>query len=619
MSHHLLRTALLLALAGSAHADSFTYRGQLADEGTPATGRYDLQLQLHADAAGKRPLLAPIELIDVAVKDGQFAVAVELPDLLADAAWVSVSVRPVGEFAWWPLGGREAVSLKASMCPAAWELGGNAGTVATSNFLGTTDAQAFEIRTANTRSLRIEPSGVLFNGAPVTSNVIGGSSANNVNLDVRGATISGGGVPAGNSDPQTQAAGPNRVTDHYGTVGGGEANVAGNGSGTVQDAMSATVAGGRMNTASGRASAVGGGDQNRATGSSSVIAGGLSNVAAGSSSAISGGFLNEANGPLSAIGSGIFNVTLGDKSVVPGGDNNCAGGENSFAGGSSAKVLPAFNPGGTGACSGLTGYNGVAHNGTFVWADRQSTSFQSTGPNQFLVRAQGGSGINTAPIAADVELSIAADSDGGDFANIFLRQRTNNAGILLSAGGAASTDANNAGLFIDHFNGAGLQGRRVELLGNGVTIIRSNITGANSGVTMAAGAGAWSALSDRNVKTAITAIDPAAILDGVLALPISEWSYIAQGEGIRHLGPMAQDFAAAFDLGENDTTISSIDADGVALAAIQGLNSKLERENAALRARLDALEGLVARLEALEQNRPVAQTAVAATAIAEAH
>jgi trimeric autotransporter adhesin len=80
-----------------------------------------------------------------------------------------------------------------------------------------------------------------------------------------------------------------------------------------------------------------------------------------------------------------------------------------------------------------------------------------------------------------------------------------------------------------------------------------------------------------------------------------------QDAGIRHLGPMAQDFKAAFGLGETDTGITSVDADGVALAAIQGLNQKvesgtrnaetrmenLETENAALKARLEKLEQLL--------------------------
>jgi hypothetical protein len=115
---------------------------------------------------------------------------------------------------------------------------------------------------------------------------------------------------------------------------------------------------------------------------------------------------------------------------------------------------------------------------------------------------------------------------------------------------------------------------------------------------MAANAGSWSSLSDRSLKTAIVPVDAGAVLSRVLELPMSTWSYIAQGEAIRHMGPMAQDFAAAFGLGENDTTIATIDADGVALAAIQGLNQKLETENAALRDDLDTLRAELAALRA---------------------
>jgi hypothetical protein len=56
---------------------------------------------------------------------------------------------------------------------------------------------------------------------------------------------------------------------------------------------------------------------------------------------------------------------------------------------------------------------------------------------------------------------------------------------------------------------------------------------------------------------------------------------------------VAQDFYAAFKLGEGDTTINSVDADGVALAAIQGLNLLVSEQAA----EIDALEGQVAALE----------------------
>ena len=94
---------------------------------------------------------------------------------------------------------------------------------------------------------------------------------------------------------------------------------------------------------------------------------------------------------------------------------------------------------------------------------------------------------------------------------------------------------------------------------------------ANAGVTLAPGGGSWNSVSDRNMKANFTAVNPREILRGVLGLPISTWNYKSQATSVRHIGPMAQDFFAAFKLGEGDKTISTIDPDGVALAAIQGL------------------------------------------------
>ena len=103
--------------------------------------------------------------------------------------------------------------------------------------------------------------------------------------------------------------------------------------------------------------------------------------------------------------------------------------------------------------------------------------------------------------------------------------------------------------------------------------------------------------SDRNVKRDFSAVDSRAVLAKVLALPITTWSYQADA-GVRHLGPMAQDFSAAFALGLDDKHISMVDADGVALAAIQGLNQKLEAELQAQRA---AAQRKDERITALEQ------------------
>jgi hypothetical protein len=100
--------------------------------------------------------------------------------------------------------------------------------------------------------------------------------------------------------------------------------------------------------------------------------------------------------------------------------------------------------------------------------------------------------------------------------------------------------------------------------------------------------------SDRNAKENFTPVDPADVLRKVAALPITEWSYRSLGS-TRHMGPVAQDFHAAFGLGADDKGISTVDADGVALAAIQALNRKVEEKDARIR----ELEQRMERLERL--------------------
>ncbi len=110
----------------------------------------------------------------------------------------------------------------------------------------------------------------------------------------------------------------------------------------------------------------------------------------------------------------------------------------------------------------------------------------------------------------------------------------------------------------------------------------------------ATAAGGPSAISDRRLKREIRAVDADAVLDAVRSLPVSSWSYLWEDDGVRHVGPMAQDFAAAFAVGSDDRHISLVDANGVALAAIQALAEHvqgLEHELEALRAALASRAG----------------------------
>jgi hypothetical protein len=124
-----------------------------------------------------------------------------------------------------------------------------------------------------------------------------------------------------------------------------------------------------------------------------------------------------------------------------------------------------------------------------------------------------------------------------------------------------------------------------------------------AGVTLASGGGSWASLSDRNAKENFTAVDKQTLLRRLMRVPIERWSYKAQSSSIVHMGPMAQDFSRAFRLGEDNRHITTVDADGVALAAIQGLyhqNQSLRRQNSALSARLDKVEKLLAQLSSRE-------------------
>ena len=118
----------------------------------------------------------------------------------------------------------------------------------------------------------------------------------------------------------------------------------------------------------------------------------------------------------------------------------------------------------------------------------------------------------------------------------------------------------------------------------------------STGVRLPSNSSAWSTLSDANSKEHVADFDDEELLTKLAALPVRTWSYKAQGAAIRHAGPTAQDFHAAFGLGEDPLRISTVDADGIALAGV----GALAKEYAALKAQLAEL---TARLDAFERLR----------------
>jgi len=379
-------------------------------------------------------------------------------------------------------------------------------------------------------------------------NFIGGFKDNWITSGVYGATISGGG----------QSDDANRVTDNYGTVGGGRNNQAGNNEGTTEDATCATVGGGRNNTASGYSAIVGGGRGNTASGYSATVGGGSGNTASDNYATVGGGYQNTASGNCATVGGGTHNETSDSDATVGGGCKNEAGGLRTTVGGGESNKASAnqatvgggyentasgdratvgggaYNkasgnqatiPGGrdntaNGTYSFAAGQRAKAiHRGAFVWGDSTDADITSFGNNQFIVRAFGGTWI---------------------------------------------------------------------------------ISGTSASVVLPANGSAWVSRSDRSMKRNIRPVDGKDILSKLAHIPISRWSYKAQDPQIEHIGPMAQDFYSAFGLGEDDKHISTIDPDGVALAAIQGLYEMVQEKDAQIAAQQQQIVTLESRLAALE-------------------
>jgi hypothetical protein len=306
-----------------------------------------------------------------------------------------------------------------------------------------------------------------------------------------------------------------------------------------------TIAGGGVagspNTVTGHYAAVGGGRANSA-GPSGTVSGGSGN-SAGSGGSVGGGTQNSAGdsgtvaGGASNTASGVFNSSVG-------------GGYNNTASGHSATVAGGLSNVASGDVATAAGGNSNTASGDY-----------ST--------VAGGS-ANT----ASGVISFAAG----------YRAKANDAGSFVW-GDSSEFDVSSYGA--DTFTARTTGGARF------VSGIDPTTGAPTAGVYIAPGGGSWGNLSDRAVKRGFVRVDRRQLLKRLDRVPIARWGYKAQDPSIRHLGPTAQDFRAAFGLGEDGRHIDTVDSEGVALAAIQGLyreNRALARKNQRLDARLMRLE-----------------------------
>jgi hypothetical protein len=268
-----------------------------------------------------------------------------------------------------------------------WTTLGNAAPKGRPLFLGTLDRSTLSLGAGGRIALRIQ-------GPAESPNLLGGHAANLALPGVVGGVIGGGG----------SALSPNSLRADYGVVGGGLFNQAGGSAGFL-DSRFATVGGGTGNRAEGSASTIGGGTRNLTLAKNSTVGGGQENLATQDFSTIAGGQRGAASALYASIGGGNTNVVSGRAGTVAGGEHNQATAAGAFIGGglhNTASGQYAIVPGGSlnlaaGAGSFAAGSMAQAlHDGSFVWADRQDLSFASTTNHQFLVRAAGNMGLDTA-------------------------------------------------------------------------------------------------------------------------------------------------------------------------------------------------------------------------------
>lgn len=250
-------------------------------------------------------------------------------------------------------------------------------------------------------------------------------------------------------------------------------------------------------------------------GNSNFLAGD-SNTASGYASSVAAGVANTASGTHSLVASGTFNQATGGNCVIGGGSQNIAEGVSSVVGG---------------GVSNTAGSTALSNN-------------YATVPGGFSNIASG-------------HASFAAGHNAralGDYSFVW------NGDTSLAFNDTTGGD----------------RGQFVVRAPGGVRIY-SATHDVGSGVILLPGSGSWTNGSDRNSKDNIRTVDGERLLVALSAIPVSTWNYKAQDPSIRHIGPMSQDFYDAFGVGEDDKFISSVDADGVALAAIQALNEKTKQ------------------------------------------
>jgi hypothetical protein len=372
-------------------------------------------------------------------------------------------------------------------------------------------------------------------------------------------TINVGTIPASGNGTRMMWF-PNKAAFRVGTVTGTQWDDANVGGSSIAMGLD-TIADGGASTALG--------SHTTASGGNSTALGAFTLASGGNSTAL--GLLTTASGSAStAVGnqtlaSGVSSTAMGDATTAAGNFGTAIGHLTSASGDTSTAM----------------GWNTIA-------SGRLSTAMGSS------TRASG-----------DLSTAIGVSAVASGVNSMALGTTTTAAGLAsMVLGVRAATTASGDGSFVYGDRSTGGSGSIVTAASPNQFMVRaaggfffytSPVTTydvTTPGVQLQPGAFAWSSVSDANAKENFRDLSDDDVLGRIAAMPVRQWNYKAQGSAILHIGPTAQDFHGAFGLGEDPLRISTIDADGVALAAVHALESRtrqLRDDNRALREQVEAL------------------------------
>jgi len=538
-----------------AQGTAFTYQGRLNSGGSPASGNYNLMFTLFDTNTAGNILGGPITNSAVAVNNGLFTTTIDFGAgvLNGGSNWLEIAVCPSGASSFNTLAPRQQLTPT----PYAITAENLAGVVEFNSIVPGENATVSG-GDANTASFYFATvAGGQFNTASGIQATVGGGDINEATGNT--ATIAGGQSCYSSGDYSTIGGGADNLSSsNYTTVAGGWDNSA--------SGYGATIGGGYENTSSATFATVAAGYRNTASAYGSAVGGGAFNTASSpdGSATVGGGYDNTASGDSSTVGGGYDDTATGAYSTIAGGNQNSSTGQNSFVGGGIGNT----NTSNYGVnCGGAYNYCWVNGYETILGGSHNYCS----GDHATIV---GGGGNLAAGI-----YSLAAG---------FQAQAVNGGSFVWSDDSGVTTPSTANNQFMVRASG-------------GFVFYTGTGTG---GAQLAPNATSWSAISDRNAKKNFQPVNTVAVLDKLAAIPIQQWNYKwEQDTDVPNIGPMAQDFKHAFYPGRDDKGISTLEFDGVELAAIQGLNQKmaekdteiqtLKHRNDSLAERLDELEAMV--------------------------